>query len=204
MRLRRDVMSRDAVAAERVLIGGVGYRWMRDASFGVVVSDELAQLDWPPHVEVADLGYGAILVAQDLEYAEPRYTRLILIAAIERGREPGTLHAYRWISSNPDDEEVQTRIHEAGGGVIDLDHLLIVAHYLTGLPEDVIVFEYEPADTEGGEALTSAGTRCRDQLLELVRREALRPGGSGSSFTAGNFEPLFEREGRLGCSIRLS
>jgi hydrogenase maturation protease len=191
-------------ARQRVLIGGVGYRWMRDGSFGLVVSDELARLDWPADVEVADLGYGAILIAQDLMYADPRYSRLILIAAVERGREPATLHSYRWTSSNPDDEEVQTRVHEAGGGVVELDHLLIVADYLAGLPDDVIVFEYEPVDTGGGEALTAAGLRCMDEVIGLVQKEALRPAGVASPLSPGNFEPIFERDGRLGCSIRLS
>jgi Ni,Fe-hydrogenase maturation factor len=55
----------------RTLIGGVGYRWQRDASFGLAVVDELARLDRPAGVEVADLGYAAIYVAQDQAEAVP-------------------------------------------------------------------------------------------------------------------------------------
>ena len=58
-------------AMPRVLIGGVGYRWMRDASFGLVASDALAREQWPDGVEVADLGYGALYVALDLLDARP-------------------------------------------------------------------------------------------------------------------------------------
>lgn len=197
-------MTETSVTAERVLIGGVGYRWMRDGSFGVVVSDLLAKLDWPEHVEVADLGYGAVLVAQDLMYADPSYTRLVLISAVERGRQPGTIDSYRWISSTCHDDEVQTRIHEAGGGVIDLDHLLVVTDYLARLPGDVIVIELEPVDTGGGEELTHHAAGCLEPVVELVRREALRPAAVGSSLPIRQLEPLLEAERRRGCSIRLS
>lgn len=187
----------------RVLVGGVGYRWMRDGSFGVVISDLLSTLEWPPHVDVTDLGYGAILIAQDLMYAEPRYTRLVLVAAVERGRQPGTLHACRWVGSPVSDEEIHSRIHEAGGGVVELDHLLVVARYFGVLPDDVVVFELEPADTGTGEELTLNALQRRDEVIELVRREALRPHGTASPLPPGNFQPTgIER--RTGWSIRLS
>ncbi|MDP8924183.1 MAG: hypothetical protein M3O34_15070, partial [Chloroflexota bacterium] len=82
-------MSMESVLAPRVLIGGVGYRWMRDGSIGLVASDELMRQDWPAHVEVADLGFGAIYVTQDLAHAEPPYARLVLLAGVARGRTPG-------------------------------------------------------------------------------------------------------------------
>lgn len=180
----------DGAARGRVLIGGVGYRWMRDGSFGVVAADALARLDWPAHVEVSDLGYGAILVAQDLMYAEPRYSRLIVVAAVERGRPAGTLHRYRWRGGTPDAEEIQARIAEAGGGVLDVDHLLIIATYFGVLPEDVVVIEFEPVDTSGGEEMSSEATRCLESLPDVVRGEALRSDGSESSLPLEMVPPI--------------
>ena len=177
-------------AAGRVLVGGVGYRWMRDASFGVVASDALAKLQWPPHVEIADLGYGAILIAQDLMYAEPRYSRLIIIAAVERGRTPGTLHRYRWLSATPAAEEIQARIAEAGAGVLDVDHLLVVATYFGVLPSDVVIIELEPVDTSGGEELSAEAASSLASVADLVRGEVLRPEGSESSFPPQMPRPL--------------
>lgn len=155
----------------RVLVGGVGYRWMRDASFGLIASDELAR-DPGIGVDVADLGYGAIYAAQDLADARPPYQRLILLAGAARGREPGRIYRYRWAETLPDEEEIQARIREAGAGVIDLDHLLIIAQYFGALPEEVIVIEVEPVETTGGEGLSSKVSALLPEVIEWVRREA--------------------------------
>ena len=155
----------------RVLIGGVGYRWMRDASFGLVVGDRLAAMHWPEGVRVDDLGYGAIYAGQDIAAFAP--DRLILLAGHERGREPGRLYRYRWQPVSCEADELQERIREAGAGVIDLDHLLIIAHYFDQLPASVSLFEVEPVETEGGEALTPAVADLVPSVIRMVREEAL-------------------------------
>ncbi len=157
----------------RVLIGGVGYRWLRDASFGLIASDELARLDWPPGIEVADLGYGAIYVAQDLADAQPPYGRLILLAGVARGREPGKIYRYQWrgVRSNP--EEIQAYIREAGAGVIDLEHLLVIAQHFGALPHEVIVIELEPIDVTGGDGVSPEAASLLPEVIEMVRREAM-------------------------------
>lgn len=155
----------------RTLIGGVGYRWQRDASFGLIAGDALARLEWPPHVDVADLGYGAIYVAQDLADAEPPYDRLILLAGVVREREPGRIYRYRWSGALPDAEEIQARIQEAGAGVLDVDHLLIIAEYFDALPDDVLVIEVEPVDATGGEGLSAETADLLPDVVAMVRRE---------------------------------
>ncbi|MDQ4077295.1 MAG: hydrogenase maturation protease [Chloroflexota bacterium] len=157
----------------RVLIGGVGYRWMRDASFGLIASDELERLDWPPGVEVADLGYGALYVAQDLADAQPPYGRLILLAGVARGREPGKIYRYQWKEVPSDPEEIQARIREAGAGVIGLDHLLVIAQHFRALPDEVIVIEIEPVDAMSGDGVSPEAARLLPEVIEMVRREAM-------------------------------
>ncbi len=156
----------------RVLIGGVGYRWMSDASFGVVASDALAKLDWPPGVKVDDLGYGALLVAQDLSMAAPPYDRLILLAAVNRGRLAGQVYRTTWSGQLPSPEEVQERIREAGAGVVDLDHLLVVGQQLGALPPEVVIIEVEPVDRSPGTELSPELACLLPEVIELVRREA--------------------------------
>lgn len=165
----------DTAVRPRVLIGGVGYRWQRDASFGLVAGDALARLAWPPGVEVADLGYGAIFVAQDVADARPPYGRLILLAGTARGRPPGRLYRSRWDGPPADAEEIQARIREAGAGVIDLDHLLVIARHFGALPPEVILIEVEPVDAAGGEDLSPAVAALLPDALALARREALAP-----------------------------
>ena len=159
----------------RVLIGGVGHRWQRDASFGVVASDSFAKRDWPQGVTVADLGYGALYAAQDIADADPPYDGLVLIAAMPRGREPGRLYSYWYHGPATSDDEVQERVREAGAGVIDLDHLLVIAGYFGVLPADVVSLELEPVDVSGGEELSPAARAVLPQALALARREALAP-----------------------------
>ena len=156
----------------RVLIGGVGYRWMRDGSFGLVASDALARESWPAGVEVADLGYGALYAALDLLDARPRYGRVVLLAGVRRGREPGRLYRTRWTPRRVDDAELQARIREAGAGVVDVDHLLLIAQHFGGLPNDVVCIELEPVDDAGGEALSDAAAARLPEALALARAEA--------------------------------
>ena len=158
---------------ERTLIGGVGYRWQRDASLGLVLIDELARDAWPPSVECADLGYGAIYAAQDLADAQPPYTRLILVAAVEHGDEPGSVRRYRYNGRLPSDEEIHARVREAGAGVIDLDHLLVIAQHMNALPRDVVVFEVEPFEIGASVELSEPATRLLATLRDRVRAEAL-------------------------------
>lgn len=156
----------------RILIGGVGYRWMRDASFGVVASDELQRLDWPPGVDVADLGYGAIYAAQDI--GDQQLDRLILIAGVERGRTPGQLYRCEPGRSLPDPEEIQERIRQAGAGIIDLDHLIVIANHFGALPPEVVLIELEPVDSSWGDCLSSVAAGRLTEAIALVRGEASR------------------------------
>jgi hydrogenase maturation protease len=170
---RGSLSNLESSSPARLLIGGVGYRWQRDASFGLVASDALSDMDWPPGVEVADLGYGAIYVSQDIAGADPPYEKLILLAGVERGRDPGQVYIYPWQSASLDQEELQARIREAGAGVIDLDHLLSIAQYFKALPEDVLLLEVEPVDTDGGEGLSPEVENLLPQVIEFVRKQVL-------------------------------
>jgi hydrogenase maturation protease len=159
----------------RTLIGGVGYRWRRDGSFGLILADDLARLDWPAGMEIADLGYGALYVAQDLADAAPPYDRLILLAGVTREREPGSLHHYRPDRILPSDDEILARVREAGAGVIDVDHLLVIAGHLGALPPEVVVVELEPVLEEPGVDLSPEARQVLPRATDLVRQLAEAP-----------------------------
>lgn len=162
----------------RVLIGGVGYWWQRDGSFGLEAVDVLARLDWPPNVRVEKLDYGAIYLSQDLRAVDPPYDRVVLIAGVERGRPMGSLHVHRWLPTPMDADQLQLLMYGAGSGLVDLDHLLPLAHHLGALPEDVVVVEFEMVDSAGGEGLSSAAQERMDEVVEIVRHQALAPAAS--------------------------
>jgi hydrogenase maturation protease len=128
-----------------VLVGGIGYRNLRDE----------------------DVSYHPGGLSQNLQ-DRPDYDRLVLVASVARGRDPGTITSYRWDGSLPDEKEIQTRVSEAVTGVISLDNTLIVCGALGGLPEDVRVVEVEPASEQWGEELSPEIEERLPEIAEAV------------------------------------
>ncbi len=160
--------------AGRVLVGGVGYRNLRDYSVGPIMAERLARLSWPPGVEIDDLSFGPIALVHRLREAQP-YDRIVLVSAVARDRLPGKVYRYQWAESLPAPEEIQARVAEAVTGVISLDNLLVIGRYFDVLPEDVVVIEVEPVVEEWGMDFTPAVAEALDQVEALVREAALEP-----------------------------
>jgi hydrogenase maturation protease len=150
----------------RVLVGGVGYRFLRDGSVGPLLTEQLAgelAAQVREGVEVEDLSYGPVALWMNLQ-ARPDYDRLVVFGAVERGRKPGTIEAYRWRGELPDSDRIQERVSEAVTGVISLENVLVVCGALGGLPDDVRVIEIEPEDLGWGEGFSQT---VADKLPEL-------------------------------------
>lgn len=74
----------------RILVAGIGNVLHGDDGFGVVVAQQLAQrTDIPPSAKVIEVGIGGISLVQELLDI---YDVLLLIDAVERGGQPGTLY----------------------------------------------------------------------------------------------------------------
>lgn len=136
----------------RVLVGGVGYRFLRDNAVGLYMTDQLSARV-TDGIEAEDLGYHPIGFIFNLE-ERPAYDRIVLVGAVARGREPGTVTTYRWDHALPSPEEIQERVSEAVTGVVSLDNLLIITEALGTLPDDVRIIEIEPADETWGEGFS--------------------------------------------------
>jgi hydrogenase maturation protease len=162
----------------RVVVAGVGYRNLRDHSVGVAVVDRLEARAWPAGVMVEDLSYNPIAVVQRLEDepSDRRFERAVVVAAVERGRAPGTVTAYRWDGALPGDAEIQCAVTEAVTGVIALDNTLIVTQHFAAWPDEVLVVEVEPAVHEFGEAFSDAVAGAFDSVCDLVARLATDAG----------------------------
>jgi hydrogenase maturation protease len=149
-----------------VLVGGIGYRNLRDGSVGISVIDRLAERA-SGGIEVEDVSYHPVGLSQNLQ-ERPDYDRVVLVASVARGREPGTVTSYRWDGRLPDDEEIQARVSEAVTGVISLDNTLIVCGALGGFPDDIRVVEVEPASEQWGEELTPEVEERLPEIVEAV------------------------------------
>ncbi|MBW3555073.1 MAG: hydrogenase maturation protease [Gemmatimonadetes bacterium] len=163
----------------RVLVGGVGYRFQTDLSFGLHVSDALQGEGGLDGVDVMDLGYGAIFVSQDLAGADPPYDRVVLVSAATRGREPG-LYERRPEPALESVDEIQERVREAGAGVIDLDHLLVIGEHFHAFPADLRLVEVEPVESGPGDGLSAAVERLLPDAIRRVRAAALEPQLAGT------------------------
>lgn len=150
----------------RILVGGVGYRNLRDESLGNYVADLLAERA-ANGIEVEDLSYGPVQIVHNLQ-ARPPYDRLVLVAAVRRGREPGTVERYRWDGALPPPDEIQARVAEAVTGVISLDNLLVVCGALGPLPADVRVVEVEPGSEGWGDGFSPEVEARLPEVLEAV------------------------------------
>ena len=150
----------------RVLVGGVGYRYLRDGALGPYISDALTPRAGNG-IEVEDLGYHPVGFTQNLE-ERPTYDRIVLVAAVGRGREPGTVKAYRWDHALPSVKEIQERVGEAVTGTISLDNLLIVTEAFGAFPDDVRVVEVEPGDEGWGDGFSPAVEAKLPEIEEAV------------------------------------
>ncbi len=136
----------------RVLVCGVGYRFLRDVALGPHVTDTLAPKA-SNGIEFEDLGYHPVGFCQNLE-ERPPYERIVFLAAVARGRAPGAVTAYQYDHVLPPVEEIQNRVGDSVTGTINLDNLLIVSEAFKMLPDDVWVIEVEPADQTWGDGFS--------------------------------------------------
>lgn len=150
----------------RVLVCGVGYRFLRDGALGVHVTDMLAAHS-SNGVEFEDLGYHPVGFTQNLQ-DRPPYDRIVFVAAIDRGREPGTVKVIQWDHQLPSDKEIQERVADSVTGSISLDNLLIISEAFKVLPQDVWVVEVEPADETWGDGFSPVIEAKLPEITEAV------------------------------------
>jgi len=74
---------------QKILIAGMGNILRRDDGFGVEVARQLAAADLPAFVKVIEVGIGGVHLVHELMAG---YELLMVIDAVERGSQPGTVH----------------------------------------------------------------------------------------------------------------
>ena len=156
------------------LVGGIGLPWLRDLDFGTNWLARAASLEWPDGVVLEDLSYAAHRVMHRLQELRPG--RVVLISCMPRSEDPpGTIRRYALSElAQPDPEEVHERLGEAVGGIVDLDHTLAVCRYWDALPDDTVVIEVEPADSEFGWGFSKPVEEAVAEVLDMVRSEVSR------------------------------
>jgi hydrogenase maturation protease len=157
------------VVTDSVLVAGMGNLLRGDDGFGVAVARELEDRDLPEGVAVAEVGISGMSMAQELL---DEYDGFVLVDAMERGEEPGTLHIER--AEVPDLEDYSKR--EMGGFVADMhqtdpSRVLVLGEALGVLPEPTLLVGCEPADTDDLEdSLSSPVEAAVPRAVEGIER----------------------------------
>lgn len=152
-----------------VLVAGVGELYQGDLDLGRIAVERLAEWTLPPWVQVEELSYGAVAVAQRLEDLRPR--ALLLVTAIARDRPPGSVTRHEVADLPVDPVEVQRYVADAVTGYVDIDVLSVVANAMGCLPAHTVVFEVEPDSTTPGLELSAPALAGLTRALELVFAE---------------------------------
>jgi hydrogenase maturation protease len=149
--------------ASRVLVAGVGNVFLGDDGFGVEVARRLAGEPMPEGVRVADFGIRGVHLAYELLDG---YQVAILVDAVPRGGEPGTVYV------------IEPDMAPAGGAD---DHTLMDAHgmepeavlsmlrTLGGGDVKVLIVGCEPAEVEERIGLSELVAGSVDQAVAVVR-----------------------------------
>ena len=171
----------------RALIGGVGYPDLSDHSISWMVVERLQRDRLPSGVAVEDASYNPIALAQRLDDVSPlgRFETIVLVSAVDRGREPGTVTAYRWDLTLPSDEEIHRSVTDAVTGIIHLDNTLVVTRHLGSLPDRVAVIEVQPLVEAFATPMSDVVCGAVDGICAAAVRYASDPTAFGALPVAG-------------------
>lgn len=170
------------MSTEVFLVGGVGYTFLGDLSFGPVLVERMRAMDWPPSVAIEDVSYNPMTVMDWLRDEPGRFDRAIFLTAVARGRLPGSLHRSAWTAAGLSPDRVQEHVAEAVTGSIGLDNLLVIGSHFGLLPADTTVVELEPASSGWGEGLSPAAEERAAEVIAWLRATvgaAVAAGGNG-------------------------
>jgi len=144
---------------------------------GPELKERLERQDWLDHqVDIKEMNWGPIAIVQEFQASSVAYDRGVLIAAVERGRKPGTVTCRRWTGGELDVLAVQDRVFEAVTGVISLDNLLVIGEHFKIWPEELIVIEVEVRDdTIGNLVLEELKIDTEEGQVTAVGQHPLTP-----------------------------
>jgi hydrogenase maturation protease len=136
----------DGAADVRILVACMGNLLRGDDGFGVAVAEALDERQLPSNVDVSEVGISGVSMAQEMLSG---YDAMVLVDAMERGDEPGTLYVEH--AEVPDLDQYDTR--EIGSFAADMhqtdpNKVLVLGEALGVLPEPTILVGCEPQETD--------------------------------------------------------
>ncbi len=143
----------------KILILGLGNPLMGDDGIGVFVAEELKKLEWPPEVQILEVGTSVFHYLQEISQAK----HIIAVDALQAGGHAG--YVYRL-----DIEDVEY-LPERGAHSMSLPGVVKLARNVAGLPEVVTIYGVEPEKLGFGEGLTFAVKSKLPKIIFLLITE---------------------------------
>ena len=166
---------------KRVLVAGAGNIFLSDDGFGVEVARRLAGSPVPDGVEIADVGIRGVHLAYQLLDG---YDVLILVDALQRGGEPGTVYVIEpdLGAAAPADGDGPARAPVDAHGMTP-DAVFAMLKSLGGTVGKALVVGCEPADLGEGIGLSpvvaAAVQPAAETVLDLLAQTAAPARGPG-------------------------
>ncbi|MGH3624684.1 MAG: hydrogenase maturation protease [Sciscionella sp.] len=154
----------------RVLVAGIGNIFLGDDGFGVEAARQLAEVDLPQGVQVADYGVSGMHLAYDLLGG---YTATILLDTTQRDSAPGTIYVIEL-----DPEEIANGVSATDqlgeGRFVDAhgmhpESVLSLLAMLGGEAGRVLLVGCEPSELEPGIGLTETVQAAVPTAVNMVR-----------------------------------
>jgi hydrogenase maturation protease len=163
--------------SRRVLVAGVGNIFLGDDGFGVEVANRLAREELPRGVRVEDVGIRGVHLAYELLDG---WDELILVDAIPRGGEPGTVYVIEPELGDDHSGPVaagDTPLLDAHG--MEPGSVLSVLPLLGGRVERVVIVGCEPAEVTERIGLSEPASRAVHEAVRVVK-ELIEAGGTSA------------------------
>jgi hydrogenase maturation protease len=152
----------------KVLVAGIGNIFAGDDGFGVAVAQHLLAQSVPQGVQVTDFG----IRGYDLAFAlmEP-WERVILIDAVARGGDPGTVYTIEPQLNQAEEELATADLANAHG--MDPSQVLRMVMAMGGTVPPLTLVACEPADLGGEEGrlgLTPVVQASMNVAVEIIEQ----------------------------------
>jgi hydrogenase maturation protease len=146
----------------RVLVAGIGNIFLGDDGFGVAVAQRMSRDAFGAAVTVADFGIRGIHLA--FELASGRYDAAILVDAVARGGQPGTLFALE-----PDLDRSDRTAAMADAHTLTPDALLVWLREVDAYLPRIVIIGCEPETVEELLGLSPVVAAAVDPAIEMIR-----------------------------------
>jgi len=150
----------------KFLVVGIGSSLHHDDVFGLEVLKELSKnKDLSHDVRMATLGTELDLL---LELKESNYRGIIIVDAVDKGGEPGTLYLVE-----PEIENLTGSVKDLGISLheVDLSKTFALAKRLGLLPKRVLIVGCQPKDTTLGIGMSGEVKRAVSRAVKIIREK---------------------------------